>query len=122
MSTIPISNLEKTQSQAVSVTQQSTDQAEKIKSPGNVKQTDAQTAVAMLPVQDVQKITEHLNELMQNLNLRINFEVSSNTGQVVIKVTDSKTNEIIRQMPSEEAMRLQKVVDKLQGVILSTQA
>ncbi len=47
-----------------------------------------------------------LNEHMQSIRRDLNFSVDQDSGQVVVKVVDTETREVIRQMPSEEVMAL----------------
>jgi len=121
-SILPLSNNGQSTTENLQLPEQNVERASKISAVGNIQPTQAVTALATMPVQDIQKITEHLNQLMQNLNIGINFELCGDSGQVVIRVTDNQTHEVIRQMPTEESIRLRKIVDNLQGVILSTQA
>ncbi len=48
----------------------------------------------------------------------LNFSVDEESGRMVIKVTDTATNELIRQIPSEEALKLNKELDRL-GTLLN---
>jgi len=40
----------------------------------------------------------------------------------VVRVLDDATKEVIRQIPSEEALEIAKALDKLQGVLLRQEA
>lgn len=44
--------------------------------------------------------------------------VDRDTGIQVIKVVDTKTDEVIRQIPSEEIIELAKTLDKLHGLLI----
>lgn len=58
-------------------------------------------------VKDVVRETVHnLNDYVQSQHREILFEVDEVTGDTVIKVRDSNTDEVIRQIPSEELMAL----------------
>ena len=47
-----------------------------------------------------------LNKAVQNMQRNLEFSVDDITGQTVVKVLDKETDEIIRQMPSEEVLKL----------------
>lgn len=47
-----------------------------------------------------QKLAEHT----RNLGRELHFEVDSELGQTVLKVVDPETEEVVRQIPSEEAV------------------
>ena len=47
-----------------------------------------------------------LNEYIQSSRRDLHFSVDKGSGRVVVKVIDSETREVIRQIPSEEVMAL----------------
>jgi flagellar protein FlaG len=42
--------------------------------------------------------------------------------KTIVKVIDPKTNQLIRQIPSEEAIAIAENLDKLQGLLISSRA
>lgn len=52
-----------------------------------------------------------LNDFVQNVQRDLQFEVDSEMGQTIVKVVDQSTQEVIRQIPDEVAVRL---AEKLQ--------
>jgi flagellar protein FlaG len=52
-----------------------------------------------------------LNDYVQNVQRDLQFEVDTELGQTIVKVVDQKTQQVIRQMPDELALRL---AEKLQ--------
>lgn len=67
------------------------------------------------------KVAE-LNDYMQNLNRSLQFSVDDQSGDTVIKVVDSETEEVVRQIPSEEILRVRNAIEKYRGILLETQA
>ena len=47
-----------------------------------------------------------LNEFVQNVQRDLQFEVDNERGQTIVKVVDQRTQEVIRQIPDEVALRL----------------
>jgi len=47
-----------------------------------------------------------LNDFVQNVQRDLQFEVDNERGQTIVKVVDQSTQEIIRQIPDEVALRL----------------
>ena len=47
-----------------------------------------------------------LNDFVQNVQRDLQFEVNNELGQTVVRVVDQQTQEVIRQIPDEVAMRL----------------
>lgn len=52
-----------------------------------------------------------LNDFVQNVQRDLQFEVDNDLGQTIVKVVDQQTQEVIRQIPDEVALRL---AEKLQ--------
>lgn len=50
------------------------------------------------------------------------FSIDNDTGKTVVKVVDSVTDKVIRQIPSEELIAIAKALDKFQGLLLKQEA
>jgi len=59
-----------------------------------------------------------LNSYMQNLNRSLQFSVDEQSGDTVIKVIDSETDELIRQIPAEELLVLRSSLEEYRGMLL----
>jgi flagellar protein FlaG len=70
----------------------------------------------------VQLAAEKLQNFANTLGKGINFVVDSSSGKAVIRVTDPATNEVVRQIPPEESLRIAKVVDYLASLFVSQRA
>ncbi|PKH00851.1 flagellar protein FlaG [Paraglaciecola sp. MB-3u-78] len=55
-----------------------------------------------------------LNEFVQTNSRQLNFSVDEGSNKQVVKVTDSESGKIIRQIPSEELLRLSERLQNLQ--------
>lgn len=67
----------------------------------------------------VKSAVEKLNEFVKaTSNSDVQFTVDDESGIRVIKVVDPETKEIIRQMPSKEAVEIAKALGKLQGMLI----
>lgn len=67
------------------------------------------------PVQTENALRE-VNASLKAIGLE--FEVDEDTDKMVVKVIDKETGELIRQMPSEEVIRIAKVLGKMQGMLV----
>jgi flagellar protein FlaG len=65
-----------------------------------------------LSQEDVSKAIQNLNDYTQNTQRQLHFNVDEETGRTIIKVVDTETDEVIRQIPSEEIMVLARNVHK----------
>lgn len=66
----------------------------------------------------VKQINETLKKLSQNLE----FSIDSDVHRTVVKVVDQQTNDIIRQIPTAEALEIAKALDRVQGLLIRQQA
>lgn len=69
-------------------------------------------------LQAVEDVRKALAPVAQDLQ----FSIDDDTGRTVVKVVDSSTDEVIRQIPSKEVLAIAKALDKLQGVLLKQEA
>jgi flagellar protein FlaG len=67
--------------------------------------------------EQIDAVVQELNKAMQIVNTSLSFSVDQNTKQTVVKVTDVNTKEVIRQIPSEEMLRVSQRIAELLGVL-----
>ncbi len=72
-------------------------------------------------VQDLEKVASEMEIMLKRLNTELRLEVDPETRTVVVKVLDSETEDVIRQIPPEEFMRLSKRMKELIGVLFETE-
>mgnify|MGYP006104228519 CR=1 FL=1 len=60
-----------------------------------------------------------LNEAMTSRNQAVFFSKDAATGKDVVRVTNSSTGELIRQMPSVEALKAMQNIDQMLGLIFN---
>lgn len=80
-----------------------------------------QTAKTASPEQLGEAI-KSINKTMQQLSQNIEFSVDTDSRRTVVKVIDQQTGDVIRQMPSEEALEISKALDRIQGLLLKQKA
>lgn len=56
--------------------------------------------------EELDDAVSQLNDFVQNVQRDLQFEVDNDLGQAIVKVVDQKTQEVIRQIPDEVALRL----------------
>lgn len=72
---------------------------------------------AVPSVETLNKVAEMLNKKAQLSNIGVNFQVDNRSGKLVITVIDRETQEVIRQIPSQEAVDLSESSDWQQGLL-----
>jgi flagellar protein FlaG len=83
--------------------------------------SEPQTAPAVDQAQiqrAVERVNRHLEAAAQNLR----FSVDDDTGKTVVRVVDTATGDVIRQVPSEELLAISRSIDRLQGLLLRQEA
>lgn len=71
----------------------------------------------------VSKVADYVQSVQRNLN----FWVDEASGETVVKVIDSNSDEVIRQFPSEEMLTLARRLDELssediKGILVESKA
>ena len=65
---------------------------------------------------------QQLNDQLQKFNRDLQFVADEATGKRVIKVIDSNTGALIRQIPPEEILRIMQNIDNMSGLIFNNKA
>jgi flagellar protein FlaG len=101
----------------VSLQSQSADKTIKNENGGlqvSVKATEEQKEQGV----GVKEAVSKLNDYVQNMERKLEFEMDDYSGVTVIKVFDKESDEVIRQLPSEEALALARSLNKSEPLIL----
>ncbi|ADU65974.1 flagellar protein FlaG protein [Desulfurispirillum indicum S5] len=67
--------------------------------------------------EELQRAVEELNRNMSFLNVSRHFEVEESTDTLVVKLMDKQTGEVIRQIPSEEAIKRMSHMQDFLGML-----
>jgi flagellar protein FlaG len=65
-------------------------------------------------VRQIESAVSQLNEFVQSNNRQLDFSVDEGSNKQVVKVTDAQSGKIIRQIPSEELLKLSERLQDLQ--------
>lgn len=74
------------------------------------------------PKDAVREATQKANLAVEGLRSDLKFTVDSDTGTNVVKVIDTKTKEVIRQIPAQEMLEIAKRLDELRGILIKARA
>ncbi|MFZ6772252.1 flagellar protein FlaG [Undibacterium sp. SXout7W] len=66
----------------------------------------------------IEKAVADINKAMQSHSQDLRFSVDTDSKRVVVKIIDQQTNQVLRQIPTEEALEISKSLDKLKGVLI----
>lgn len=85
----------------------------------------AELARVARPEPDRHKLAEAIKSINTVLQVRspdLEFSFDSDSARTIVKVVDTKTQEVIRQMPSEEALQIAKALERLESLLIRDQA
>lgn len=77
------------------------------------------------PPPDKQRVAEavkHMNDFLQTVKRTLQFTIDEQSGKLVVQIKDTETNQVIRQIPSEEALRIAEQIEKLKGMLIEDRA
>ena len=66
---------------------------------------------------EVKEATEKLNKQMEDLGTSIRFGYNDKIGAMYVNVMEMKTGEVIRKIPTEQAMKLSEYFKEAVGVL-----
>lgn len=72
--------------------------------------------------EDIETAVASLQDYAQNSRRSLNFSVDEGGGRVVVKVTDADSGDVIRQLPSEEALRLAERLSETRSLLFEAKA
>ena len=76
--------------------------------------------------EELQKVVEQLNQHVQMIQRDLQFSVDEDSGHTVVRVVNAETKELVRQIPSEEVLRISRTIkeqlDDTKGLIFQTSA
>ncbi len=91
--------------------------------------TQAQAALSAGPEAVFHANSEQLQQAAQDIQRAVepvannlNFSIDAESGKTVVRVVDSKTQELIRQIPSEEVMSISRALNRLAGLLVQEKA
>lgn len=89
----------------------------------------AQTIEKAAPAQEEPATAESLagavssiNDFVQTIRRDLNFDFDDSSGKMFIRVTDRSTGEVVRQIPSEEALRLAENLEQARSLLFKAEA
>jgi flagellar protein FlaG len=70
----------------------------------------------------LENVVKQLNDYAQTIQREVRFSIDKASGMTVVKVIDSKTKDLIRQIPSEEILALDRRLAQGDGLVFSAKA
>jgi flagellar protein FlaG len=71
---------------------------------------------------ELEKAVENLNQALQDIKRELRFSVDDDTGRMIVKVINADTDEVVRQIPSEQLLNAVRHMEQQAGLLLDTEA
>lgn len=72
--------------------------------------------------QQISNAVKDINNFFQLTQRSLGFSMDEASGHMVMQIKDTETNEVIRQIPGEDVLKLVKRLDDVTGVLFKAQA
>lgn len=82
----------------------------------------ANTAPELKELPELEHLAESISRFVQSINRDLTFSVHEASGRTVVTVLNGETKEVIRQIPSEEFLRMSEALASGRSVLLDTEA
>lgn len=73
-------------------------------------------------LEQVNQAVSELNKSAQAKSQGLEFSVDNDSKRTIVKVVDQTTKEVLRQMPSPEALQIAKALDNTKSLLISQTA
>jgi flagellar protein FlaG len=70
-------------------------------------------------LKQTRELLENVQSYLNDLNIRLGFDIHEQTGELVVKVINRDTGEVIRQIPPKAMLKLHEKVAELRGVLFN---
>jgi flagellar protein FlaG len=78
-----------------------------------------ESGTVLVTEKEVRNVVEDVQQYLLEHNIRLSFSLHDKTGDLVVRVLDKDTGEVIRQIPPEEMLKLREKLEQLTGVLLN---
>ena len=84
--------------------------------------TDKTQAAQQPNLEQLTQALKDVQEAIKPVAQDLRFSIDQDTGETVVKIVDSATDKVIKQIPSKEMMAIAQAIDKLQGLLHKQEA
>lgn len=90
--------------------------------PAGSEQSNAVAAQPPASADQVEQAVKDIRKVVNAVTSDLKFSVDKDSGRMVVTIVDSKTKEVIRQIPGEEVLAIRRALDKMKGLLFSMEA
>lgn len=67
----------------------------------------------------VQQSLDDINKVLAGFSISVQFKVDPDYKEFIVKVVDQDTGKLIRQIPTEDVVKMSKAMDNLKGLLFA---
>jgi len=83
--------------------------------PQRPLQNDSQSA------DEIQQDIAKINDQLESMNRSIRFSIDEGTKDIVVRVVDENTGEVVMQIPPDELLKLRERLSEMSGLLVREQ-
>ena len=76
----------------------------------------------LVELPELERLAESITNFVKSMDRDLTFSVHEASGHTVVKVLDGETKEVIKQIPSEEFLRMSEALANGSSLLLDTEA
>ncbi|MCY1298765.1 FlaG protein [compost metagenome] len=82
----------------------------------------AEASSAKVEEKPVETALFNIQDFVQHIQRNLSFALDESSGRVVVKVTDAESGELIRQIPSEDVLKLAESLSEARSLLFQAEA
>lgn len=75
----------------------------------------------LVELPELERLAENISNFVKSMNRDLTFSVHEASGHTVVRVLDGETKEVIKQIPSEEFLRMSEALASGSSLLLDTE-
>lgn len=107
-----------TKESAKTVVSEKEAEARQVDSQRQNRSAQSEEAAKEAEKERTQKAVDYISESLASIRTNLDLSVDEDLGRIVVKIVDPETKEVLKQIPSEEALELAKSLGKMQGIFV----
>lgn len=80
---------------------------------------DAKPEIDKPSASQLKQSLEEINKALSGFSISVQFQVDPEYKDLIVKIVDQDSGKLIRQMPTEDVVRISKAMDNLKGLLFS---
>ena len=89
------------------------------KTPAAQTAADTKDDTDKLSAKQVQQSLQEINKVVMGLSISVQFQIDPDFKELIVRVVDEDSGKLIRQIPTEEVVKMSKAMDNLKGLLFA---